>query len=86
MTNEKIKEELPKGGFGTAGLVLSIIGLAFLWIPFNVMGILGIIFGAIAMNKKQRYGTASVIMGSVATVGAIILMIIFAITGSVAGV
>ena len=52
--------ELHKGSMGTAGLVCSICGL-FL-VPC-VLSTLGIIFGAIAINRKEKYGKAALTLG-----------------------
>ncbi|GAA1434310.1 DUF4190 domain-containing protein [Streptomyces thermospinosisporus] len=70
----------PSNGMGTAGLVLGIIGVVcsltfFLWFFGVILGILGIIFGAIGRSKANRgeatnkgAATAGLVCGIVATV------------------
>ena len=55
--------ENKKSGFGTAGLVLGIIGICTCFIPIInnasfIMGLLGIIFGIICLVKKASKGKA----------------------------
>lgn len=64
------ENEIQKTGFGTAGLVLGIIGLCTSFIPIVnnlsfVMGILAIIFGIIALTQKNNKGKviAVIILG-----------------------
>lgn len=68
------KNELKKGGFGTASLVLGIISLIIAGIP---LGILAIIFGAIALHKEQKYGMAGLILGIAGFITAILLLMFF---------
>ncbi|MFD7707622.1 DUF4190 domain-containing protein [Streptomyces sp. NPDC059785] len=70
----------PSNGMGTTGLVLGIIGVVcsltfFLWFFGVILGILGIIFGAIGRAKANRgeatnkgAATAGLVCGIVATV------------------
>ncbi len=70
----------PSNGMGTTGLVLGIIGLVcsltfFLWFFGVILGILGIIFGAIGRGKANRgeatnkgAATAGLVCGIIATV------------------
>ncbi|MFB7934666.1 MULTISPECIES: DUF4190 domain-containing protein [Streptomyces] len=70
----------PSNGMGTTGLVLGIIGVVcsltfFLWFFGVILGILGIIFGAIGRGKATRgeatnkgAATAGLVCGIIATV------------------
>ncbi|MFH8222670.1 DUF4190 domain-containing protein [Streptomyces sp. NPDC018057] len=70
----------PSNGMGTTGLVLGIIGVVcsltfFLWFFGIVLGILGIIFGAIGRGKANRgeatnkgAATGGLVCGIIATV------------------
>ena len=70
----------PSNGMGTTGLVLGIIGVVcsltfFLWFFGVILGILGIIFGAVGRGKANRgeatnkgAATAGLVCGIVATV------------------
>ncbi|MFF5254333.1 DUF4190 domain-containing protein [Streptomyces leeuwenhoekii] len=70
----------PGNGLGTTGLVLGIIGVVctlsfFLWFFGVILGILGIVFGAIGRGKANRgeatnkgAATAGLVCGIVATV------------------
>ncbi|MGW4566171.1 DUF4190 domain-containing protein [Streptomyces sp. NPDC004561] len=70
----------PSNGMGTTGLVLGIIGVVcsltfFLWFFGVILGILGIIFGAIGRGKANRgeatnkgAATAGLVCGIIATV------------------
>lgn len=67
--------ETNKTGFGTASLVLGIIGICTSFIPIInnlsfVMGILSVIFGIIALAKKDSKGkvVTSIILGILAVV------------------
>lgn len=58
-------EEKKKSGFGTAGMVLGIVGVCTSFIPLInnlsfVMGILAVIFGIISLVKKASKGKAIV--------------------------
>ncbi len=71
------QKELQTGGMGTAGLVCGILGL-FL-VPF-VLNILAIIFGAIAIQRKQKYGQAGLTLGIIGLVlWAILISTIFTV-------
>ncbi|MEK6829425.1 MAG: hypothetical protein AABY15_04810 [Nanoarchaeota archaeon] len=52
------KTELVKGGFGTASLVLGILGFLS-----PVLAILAIIFGAVGRHKGQQYSQAGLVLG-----------------------
>ncbi|GHE74253.1 DUF4190 domain-containing protein [Streptomyces spiralis] len=70
----------PSNGMGTTGMVLGIIGVVcsltfFLWFFGVILGILGIIFGAIGRGKANRgeatnkgAATAGLVCGIIATV------------------
>ncbi|MER6164830.1 DUF4190 domain-containing protein [Streptomyces violaceorubidus] len=70
----------PSNGMGTTGLVLGIIGVVcsltfFLWFFGVILGILGIIFGAIGRGRATRgeatnkgSATAGLVLGITATV------------------
>ncbi|MER6983399.1 DUF4190 domain-containing protein [Streptomyces carpinensis] len=70
----------PSNGMGTTGMVLGIIGVVcsltfFLWFFGVILGILGIIFGAIGRGKAKRgeatnkgAATAGLVCGIIATV------------------
>ena len=74
---DKLAKERPaKGGFGTASLVLGIIGVVFCWIPLNLMGVLAVVFGGIALHKGQRYGKPGLILGIVSLASWILILII----------
>lgn len=71
-------EEKKKSGFGTASLVLGIIGICTSFIPIvnnlsAVLGILGIIFGVISLIKKSSKGIA--IAGVIISLLAIVITI-----------
>ncbi|MFF7167583.1 DUF4190 domain-containing protein [Streptomyces sp. NPDC008086] len=86
----------PSNGMGTTGLVLGIIGVVcsltfFLWFFGVILGILGIIFGAIGRGKANRgeatnkgAATAGLVCGIVATV--ILPVLGFVVFASVMGV
>ena len=66
-------EQTKKSGFGTAGLVLGIVGICTSFIPIInnlsfIMGILAFIFGIVALVKKSSKGKAiaGVILGILA--------------------
>ncbi|MEU6772084.1 DUF4190 domain-containing protein [Streptomyces sp. NPDC046759] len=85
----------PSNGMGTTGLVLGIIGVVcsltfFLWFFGIVLGILGIIFGAVGRGKANRgeatnkgAATAGLVCGIVATV--ILPVLGFVIFASIMG-
>lgn len=58
-------KELKSGGFGTASLILGIMGLIISAIIFSP---LAVIFGSIGMNQNQRYAKAGFILGIVGIV------------------
>ncbi|GAA0916429.1 DUF4190 domain-containing protein [Streptomyces thermoalcalitolerans] len=88
----------PSNGMGTTGLVLGIIGVVcsltfFLWFFGVILGILGIIFGAIGRGKANRgeatnkgAATAGLVCGIIATVVLPLLgLLLFASLMSVMG-
>jgi hypothetical protein len=48
----------PGNGMAVAGLVLGNISMVLLWVPLLnwVLSLLGIIFGAVGLNKAKRIG------------------------------
>ena len=71
-------EEKRKSGFGTAGLVLGIIGICTSFIPIVnnlsfVLAIMGILFGIVSLAKKASKGQA--IAGIIICVLAIVITI-----------
>ena len=87
--SEEVKEEIhetesataltteKKPGLYTAGLICGIVGLCLFWSVWVglICGILGIVFGAITLNKTNN--KTPIILGSVATGLAIIMMIVY---------
>ncbi len=78
-------QRIKHSGFGIAGLVLGIISVVMsstllLWFIGFILGILAIIFGAIAYWGKPRdkYGLAGFICGLVAVIVAMVWFIISA--------
>ena len=65
------QKELHKGGMGTASLVCGIVGL--LIAPF-ILSTLAIIFGAIGINRNEKYAKAGLILG---IIGWVIMFIVF---------
>ena len=73
-------------GIGTAALILGIIGIIIIWIPFVSIasipiGILAVIFGALAywgQNRRDTYGLAGFILGLITIVLLIVSIIIAA--------
>jgi len=68
-------EEKKKSGFGTAGMVLGIVGVCTSFIPLInnlsfVMGILAVIFGIISLAKKASKGkaVAALVLGILAVI------------------
>lgn len=73
-----------KSGLYTAGLICSIVGLCLffsVWIGL-ICGVLGIVFGAIAYNKGSQNKTP-IILGAVATVLAIVMIIVYSVIGGI---
>jgi hypothetical protein len=57
---DEVKTKLPSSGISIAGLCLGITSLLLFWVPivhFIVM-VLGVIFGSVAISRKQRFGVA----------------------------
>ena len=69
------KQEQNQGGFGTASLVLGIMGLIIFPIFFST---LAIIFGAIGMGKNQKYSKEGFTLGIFGLVLWMIILIFFA--------
>ena len=57
---KKPKRSSEDGSYGIVALVTGIVG--FFFFPF-ILNIIAIIFGAIAYNKKQKYGVAGLVLG-----------------------
>ncbi|MFE0044514.1 DUF4190 domain-containing protein [Streptomyces albireticuli] len=80
----------PNNGTGTAGLVCGIVGtvcslLVFLWFFGLVLGVLGIIFGAVGRSKvtkgeatNRQAATAGIVLGIAALVILILWVALFA--------
>ena len=68
-----------KPGLYTAGLVCGIVGLCLFWSTWIglICGVLGIVFGAITFSKTNN--KTPIILGSIATVLALIMMIVYPI-------
>lgn len=92
---EEVKEEIheeqsapiqqttaKKPGLYTAGLVCSIVGLCLFWSTWIgiICGVLGIVFGAVTFSKTNN--KMPIILGSVATGLAIIMMIVYSVIGT----
>jgi len=75
--------ELHKGSMGTSALVCGILGM-FL-IPV-VLSVLAIIFGAIGINRNEKYAKAGLILGIIGFVFGIFMMLFlfFVFVGAVA--
>lgn len=59
---------VPTSGLAVTALVLGIIGIPFVWLPFNILGILAVIFGGAAfpaINRGHRGGKGMAITGLV---------------------
>ncbi len=70
----KLKPERKENSFGVAALVIGIVGLVFMPV---ILGILAVIFGAIGMNKEQKYAKAGFILGIIDIVWFFIAMLLF---------
>ncbi len=71
-------EDAEKSGedsFGKAGLVCGILGLFTIPIIFST---LAVVFGVIAMDKKQRYGKTSFVIGIIGLTLMLVMMFYFA--------
>ena len=92
---EEVKEEIheeqsaptqqvsaKKPGLYTAGLVCSIVGLCLFWSTWVgiICGVLGIVFGAVTFSKTNN--KIPIILGSIATGLAIIMMIVYSVVGA----
>ena len=74
----------PKNGLGTAGFILSLIGICTFWLLSwisMILGIIGLIFGAIAYGgkwKDAKLGLAGLILGIITIILVIIwILVIF---------
>src|SRR4051812_41796212 len=76
-----------RNGLGTAALVVGIVGLLFSWtvVLGLALGVLGIVFGVIGRRRADRgeatnkgQATAGLILGSIATLVAVVFIGIFA--------
>lgn len=57
---------MPNSGLAVTAMVLGIIGLPLVWLPFNVLGVLAVIFGGCAfpaINRGQRSGKGMAVAG-----------------------
>ena len=71
-----------KNGIGTAGLVLSIIGLVLCWVPFAdfILWFLGFLFSFIGMFKRPKgVAIAGLVISIVCLV---VLIVIFSVVGT----
>lgn len=69
----------PKNGMGTAGFVLSLLGLLFCWVPFlNILlWILGLIFSIIGVTRKPKgLSIAGIVLSAVTLIVFIICLIV----------
>ena len=75
MTDETVVYDETKCAFSVASLVLGVVGIC----TFSIIpSILAIVFGAIAMNKKQGvkgFSVAGIVLGIVSLVLAVALVI-----------
>ncbi len=71
-----------KNGIATAGLVLSIVGLALCWMPFVnvILWFLGILFSFIGVFKRPRGKAIAGLIISV--VSLVVILIIYAVYGT----
>ena len=71
-----------KNGIATAGLVLSIVGLALCWFPFVnlVLWFLGILFSFIGVFKRPRGKAIAGLIISVVSI--VVILIIYAVYGT----
>jgi hypothetical protein len=78
-------------GLAIAGFVIAIVGLALCWFPFlGWIGTVGMIMGIVVIRSRQGDGVpqkkglaiAAVVMGSVATLGAILWLVVMAMIAS----
>lgn len=81
----------PKNGYGTAALVLGIIGLVFCWVPvFGViLAVLALVFGWLGMHRAEAgqatnkgHSIAGIVLGAIA---ALVGIVVTAATIAVAG-
>jgi hypothetical protein len=76
------QEVSQKNGLGTAGFILSLIGICTFWLLSwisMILGIIGLIFGAIAYGgkwKDAKLGLAGLILGII-TIVLVIIWILF---------
>lgn len=71
-----------KNGFGTAGLVLSILGLVLCWVPFAnlILWFLGFLFSFIGMFKRPK---GKAIAGLVISIVCLVtLIVLFSVLGT----
>jgi len=74
MKNDEKEIELVKGSMGTASLVCGII--SFFIFP-GILSILAIIFGAIGMNRNEKYAKTGVILGIITLTFMLMVIILF---------
>lgn len=71
-----------KNGFGTAGLVLSILGLALFWVPIVdlILWFLGFLFSFIGMFKRPKGKAIAGLIISVISI--VVIIIVYALYGT----
>ncbi len=68
-----------KNGMGTAGFVLSLIGLLFCWVPFlNILlWILGLVFSIIGVTRQPKgLSIAGIVLSAVTLIVFIVCLIV----------
>jgi hypothetical protein len=73
----------PSNGMAVAALVVGIIGLVLFWTVWGgvILGILGVIFGAVGISKANRgapnkgMAVAGLVLGALALVGSILFLV-----------
>ena len=73
----------PTNGLAVAALVVGIVGVVLFWTVWGgvILGILGLVFGAVGLSKANRGGpnkgmaVAGLILGGVALVGSILFIV-----------
>ena len=70
-----------KNGFGTAGLVLSILGLVFCWVPIVdlVLWFLGFLFSFIGIFKRPKGKAIAGLIISVITLVILVCLFVFGV-------
>ena len=70
-----------KNGFGTAGLVLSILGLVFCWVPIVdlILWFLGFLFSFIGIFKRPKGKAIAGLIISVITLVILVCLFVFGV-------